>query len=204
MSFYHFKENFYELGCFSIHQVFAWNPDFDSSALTRWCSKGYVLKLRNGYYAFPEYLNVAGFGLYIANQIYKPSYISIYYALNTYGLIPETILNFTSVTTLKTATFSNRYGTFSYRTIKPALMFGYKEKPFMGRAIYFAALEKAILDLLYLFPSYNTEQEIEELRFDENVLKTNLKKRILFQYLKKYNSPALEKRIELLIKTYKL
>lgn len=202
MSFYDFKDNFHELGCFSIHQVFAWKPDFNNSTLTRWCAKGYVIKLRNSYYAFPEYLNVAGFGLYIANQIYKPSYISIHYALNTYGLIPETVINFTSVTTLKTASFTNRYGSFSYQTIKPDLMFGYTEKSFLNRSIYFATLEKAILDLLYLYPFYNTEKEIEELRFDENVLEKNLKKRMLYQYLEKYKSPVLEKRVGLLMKSF--
>lgn len=204
MSFYKFKEYFYDLGCFSIHQIYTWNPEFDRGALTRWGSKGYIIKLRNGYYVFPEYLNVAGFSVYIANQIYKPSYVSLHYALNNYGLIPETILTFTSVTTLKTASFSNRFGSFSYCTIKPDLMFGYKENFLKDRAVYIATLEKAILDLLYLYPFYNTQREIKELRFDENVLENDLKKSVLYQYLEKYNSHALIKRVDLLIKTYGL
>jgi len=204
MLFNDFKVYFNELGCFSIHQIFAWKQNFDQSTLTRWCKNGLIIKLRNGYYTFPEFIHVAGFSLCIANQIYKPSYISLHYALNTYGLIPETVINFTSVTTLKTANFSNQFGEFSYRTIKPSLFFGYKEKPFMGRSIYMASLEKAILDLLYLFPFYNTEQELEELRFDQSVLEKILNKKLLFQYLKKYESPALEKRVDLLMKTYNL
>lgn len=204
MLYYDFRTNFYELGCFSIHQIFTWKPDFDNITLTRWCKKGILIKLRNGYYTFPEYLDVAGFSLCIANQIYGPSYISLHYALNTYGLIPETVMNFTSVTTLKTANFTNKFGSFSYHTIKPSLFFGYKEKPFLGRAIYFASLEKAILDLLYLYPFYNTEQEMEELRFDEIVLEKDFKKQVFFQYLEKYANPALEKRVDLFMKTYRL
>ena len=36
------------------------------------------------------------------------------------------------------------------------------------------AIKKSILDLLYLYPQYNSEQEIKELRFDEEFMQEDL------------------------------
>ncbi|GHT76972.1 hypothetical protein AGMMS50262_16800 [Bacteroidia bacterium] len=42
-------------------------------------------------------------------------------------------------------------------------MFGYEQKVFLNKqSLIFATPEKAILDLLYLYPQYNNEQEIRE------------------------------------------
>jgi hypothetical protein len=47
-------------------------------------------------------------------------------------------------------------------------MFGSVQKTFLNKhSLFFATPEKAILDLLYLYPQYNNEEEIKELRFDE-------------------------------------
>ena len=55
MDFLTFKERMYPMGCFSINQVLLWETDFDRNNLTRWCQKGLLVKLRNQYYAFPEF-----------------------------------------------------------------------------------------------------------------------------------------------------
>jgi hypothetical protein len=78
-------------------------------------------------------------------------------------MIPEAVPNITSVTTLKTITFSNACGEYSYKNIKPDMMFGYDLREMEGgRRIMFAMPEKALIDLLYLYPFYNTEHELEE------------------------------------------
>lgn len=41
-------------------------------------------------------------------------------------MIPESVVQFTSVTTLKTANFENLWGQFSYQNVKESLMFGYE------------------------------------------------------------------------------
>lgn len=43
-----------------------------------------------------------------------------------------------------------------------------------NRIIQFASSEKALLDLLYLYPFYDNEQELEELRLDEDYLHDDL------------------------------
>ncbi|MDD4922587.1 MAG: hypothetical protein PHS30_08955, partial [Bacteroidales bacterium] len=200
-----FKEKMFDLACFNIYQIFAWQPDFDRSNITRWIKKGYLVRLRQGYYTFPEYKSKPDYSLYFANRIYNPSYISLHTALSFYGMIPEAVVQITSVTSLKTASFTNNFGEYSYKTVKENLMFGYGLKPMAdNRTIQFATPEKALLDLLYLYPFYDNEQEIEELRLDEDFLQNDLNIELLMEYAEKIQMKALDQRIKLLFKTYDL
>jgi hypothetical protein len=62
----------------------------------------------------------------------------------------------TAVSSLKKANFENVFGSFSYQQILPELMFGNEQKTFLNKhSLIFATPEKAILDLLYLYPQYN-------------------------------------------------
>jgi len=84
-------------------------------------------------------------------------------------------------------------------------MFGYEQKPFRnGQTILFATPEKAILDLLYLYPFYNNEQEISELRFDEDFMQDDLNVERLNDFTERFKSKALRKKIDLLLKIYDL
>ncbi len=205
MSFIEFRERMFDLACFNIHQIYAWQPGFDRNNLTRWVKYGYLTRLRQGYYTFPEYKSKQDYSFYFANRIYRPSYISLHSALAFYGMIPEAVLQTTSITTLKTATFNNDFGEYSYKNVKETLMFGYEFKPIAdGRTIQFASPEKALLDLLYLYPFYNSEQELEELRLDEHYLYADLNKDLLMDYSARFQSKALERRVATLFKTYAL
>lgn len=205
MDFLTFRERLYPMGCFNVNQVRLWEPDFDRNCLTRWCRKGLLVKLRNEWYAFPEYKQVPDFERYIANRIYAPSYISLYSALSFYGMIPEEVLGLTSVTTLKTAKFENAFGTFSYQNVKESLFFGYEPKTMLnGRTILFATPEKALLDLLYLNPFYKTEEDMEQLRLDEDFMQTQLDRDRLMQLLSQTGNHALEQRTHLMLKVYGL
>ncbi len=205
MSFLEFKDKMFDLACFSIHQVYAWKPGFDRNNLTRWTKKGYLLRLRQGYFAFSEYRGKSDYALYFANRMYRPSYISLHTALAFYGMIPEAVVQITSVTSLKTASFSNSFGEYSYRNVKENLMFGYELKLMEDkRTIQFATPEKALLDLLYLYPFYNNMQEIEALRFDEDYLNHDLNKDLLQEYSAVFQSKALDSRVKLLFKAYGL
>jgi len=61
---------------------------------------------------------------------------------------------------------------------------------------------KAIADLLYLNPFYDTQAEMEELRID--LSSRLLKARDLMTISSRIANPALDKRIRLFIKTYAL
>ena len=158
MDYIEFKSVFLDKVCFSSHQIHSKYPEFNTNNLTRWIKKGLLVKLRNGHYAFPEYLEEPASPFYIANRIYRPSYISLHSALAFYGLIPEAVVQVTSVSPLKTVEFKNRFGIFSYKSVQPALIFGYDQKPFLKSiTMLMAQPEKALLDLLYLYPFYNSE-----------------------------------------------
>lgn len=205
MNYLEFKKRLFNLGGFYTHQVFALDPGFNRNNLGRWTKKGMLIRLRRGYYTFPEYKDNADFALYFANHIYRPSYISLHTALSFYGMIPETIVQFTSVTSLKTASFNNELGEYHYRSIRRELMFGYKLKPISdGRVIHLATAEKALLDLLYLYPFYNTARELENLRLDEDFLNNDLDIDLLSNQQSKFTNRELDKRVKLLLKTYDL
>jgi predicted transcriptional regulator of viral defense system len=202
INYLQFRNRFYDLGCIHVHQVYAWQPEFDKSNLTRWVKKNLLLKLRNGYYSFPEYLQQVGFVYFVSNRIYRPSYISLHAALAFYGMIPEAVVMVSAVGTLKKAQFENAFGVFTYRQIAPELMFGYDTKPFSGRTLLIACPEKALLDLLYLYPFYNTPREMEELRLDEDFLSHDFDAGLFTDYADRFQSQALGKRVKMLLKTY--
>ena len=168
MDFLTFRERMFPMGCFNISQVLLWEKDFDRNNLTRWCRKGMLVKLRNQHYAFTEYRQVPDFSRYVANRIYMPSYISLHSAFSFYGMIPEEVVQFTSVTTLKTAKFENAFGTFHYQNVKSPLYFGYGMKKLQnGRCMLMATNEKALLDVIYLYTDYKTTQGTAELKRDQ-------------------------------------
>ena len=205
MDYLTFRERMYPMGCFHINQVLLWEKDFDRNNLTRWCRKGRLVKLRNQYYAFPECAAMPDFARYVANRIYAPSYISLHSALSFYGMIPEEVVQITSVTTLKTARFQNDFGTFHYQNVKEPLYFGYEIKTTQnGRGILFATPEKALLDLLYLNPYYKTEQDMAELRLDEDFMQNEFNRERFADYLTRIGSKALEQRVRRLLKVYGL
>ena len=178
-------------------------PDFDRSALTRWSSSGYIIQLKNGLYAFKEWTALPGADQIVANLIYRPSYISLYSALAFYGMIPEFVSRTTCVTSLKTASFNNDLGAFDYRHIKPELYWGYHMIDSINqRKILIALPEKALLDLLYLTPSLKSEDDMRQLRLDEDYLASEFDLERAQQFLERFNSHALKYRFNLLQKVY--
>ena len=205
MNFIEFRNKFLSLAYFTTNQVYASFPEFNRNNLVHWVRRGYLIRLRQGYYAFPEYKESTDFTLYFANTIYKPSYISLHTALSFYGIIPESVPEITSVTTLKTITFSNDFGEYSYKNIRPELMFGYDLRDMEGgRRIMFATPEKAIIDLLYLYPFYNTERDLEDLRLDESYMEDDFNAKRLTEFSDRIGSKALSKRIDILRKVHNL
>ena len=156
-------------------------------------------------YSFPEYKSKPNFNFFVANRIYRPSYISLHSALSFYGLIPESIFQATSVTTLKTEKFENDFGMFVYRTIGEKMMFGYIAKKLDDEKHFLmASPEKAIVDLLYLYPEYDSEKEILELRLDDDLMGEIVNKDLLLSYSEKTKINALIHRVQYLIAAYKL
>jgi predicted transcriptional regulator of viral defense system len=171
MDYLSFRKDFIEYGCFSIHQVFAAEQGFQRNNLSRWCDRGLLIRIRQGWYAFPEFASRPDAPFIVSNAIYKPSYISTYSALAFYGMIPEAVTGATAASTLKTASFTGGIGKFSYRRIKPSLFFGYDSKRSGERAFLIATPEKAVLDLLYLNTRLCSGEDMAELRLDPDFMR---------------------------------
>jgi hypothetical protein len=74
-----------------------------------------IIRIRKGLYSFGTlWRNVPVPLEMLANLIYGPSAISLDYALNYYGLIPEQVTTFTSVTPGRSCVYNTPVGRFSF------------------------------------------------------------------------------------------
>ena len=126
VKFRDFQELVKNLPTFNLNDVRKFDPDFHRQQFNDWLGRGYIQPLAGGYYLLADRQIDEGYLFMVANRIYEPSYISRESALANYLVIPETVLGVTSVSSRKTRQFDSQWGVFSYRSIKPALMFGYR------------------------------------------------------------------------------
>ena len=120
--------------------------------LERWRKTGRVIRLKKGIFILADDDRKAEPSrAYIANQLYSPSYVSLEYALNYYGFIPERVSDVTSVTSRKTMTLNNAIGTFIYQHVKPRSYRGFEMvRVENGLNFFIAEPEKAVVDFFYL------------------------------------------------------
>jgi hypothetical protein len=161
--------------------------------LTLWVKKGYLLKIKNAIYIFKrDYEKIKGEE--IAATLYQPSYLSLESALSAYGLIPEIVYSYVSVTGKTNRIFDNKFGHFIYRHLKTELFWGYREvRTDTGRYLI-AEPEKAMLDYLYLnLSKINSESDFENLRFNEDRLHETLNRGKFLQYLQAFEIKKLKR-----------
>lgn len=157
--------------------------------ITRWTKKGKLIQLKRGFYLLAEpFRKIAIYEPYIASILKQPSYISLEKALEYYGLIPEAVSVFTSVTTSRQGRFVSNVGTFDYRHIKKSLFWGYESVTINKQTAFIASAEKALLDFFYLKGMSISLGYLEELRL-QNVEKIDIDK--LFECAKKFKKPGI-------------
>ncbi|MBR6055057.1 MAG: hypothetical protein IKP46_06940 [Bacteroidales bacterium] len=204
MDFYSFKQKYFQLGCFSIHSIESTSASALSSNLTRWTREGKIVKLRSGWYAFPERVVSFADRMFCAGKIYSPSYASLYTALSYYEMIPESVSAITSVTTLKTKSFSSMAGLMSYFSVKQELFFGYVPVVDRNSLPYLMATpEKALLDLMYLHPEYRTEEEFENLRLDGDFMAGEFNWETARGMCSRWNVSTMQARLSIVEKIYR-
>lgn len=201
MSYLEFRNTFKDFGIFSKNDIEKIYSDFNKMNLVQWQKKGYINKLRNSMYIFNDILPNESLQFSIANKIYSPSYISLESALNFYDIIPEGVFTFTSISTLKTKKFVNKFGYFIYTNLKPDLFFGYNIIRSGIHLFKIADIDKTILDILYLRNSINNIDDFESMRFNKFVLLDSLNFQIIDKYLQLFNSKKLTNKI-ILLKEY--
>lgn len=125
-------------------------PPHETVQFSHWVKENKLVRLKRGLYTLPpEEHSTPISALSLAEPLYRPSYISVAWALSHYGLIPEAVGAMTCVTTLKTARFTNVFGSFLYQHVHPRYFFGFVRQ--QGETPHWMALpEKALLDFIHL------------------------------------------------------
>jgi len=183
------KQGFFDLA--AVIQLTGERRESIRIQLSRLCRSGKLISLRRGMYAFPEVGTAVSVNpALVANRLYNPSYLSTYWALGFYSLIPEKVVMYTSVTRRVTRSFSNPLGNFQYRTIKKEAFFGYRPVGIGEHKVLVAEPEKALLDLWYLNSGDWNESRMAEMRFQNTKLVDRSR---LNDYAERYKSVRLVK-----------
>lgn len=156
-----------------------------------------IIRVKKGLYVFGEGERKNPYPLEtLANLIYGPSYISLDYALQFYGIIPERVETISSVTLGRSRSFATPVGTFLYRKIRRS---SYADGVDLvagdgGKSYLLAVPEKALVDKLQSDRGFaiRTQNEIEQYLIDNlrmepsDLVQMNCQK--IDQYGKGYHS----------------
>ena len=162
--------------------------------LSRWMTQGKVIGLRRGMYTIADvYRRAPLTPALLANQLYRPSYLSGLWALGHCDLIPERVVCLTSVTPRGPCRFENPFGDFEYRSLKQDSFFGYQVTTHAGAEILVADPEKALLDHWHLTAGEWTVERLDEMRYQHlNVIDHER----LAAYAARFRSPRLDRAVE--------
>lgn len=141
------------------------------SALLR---QGTIIRIKKGLYIFGDDMRRKPVCReLLANLIYGPSYISLDYALQYHGLIPERVLSLTSVTIGRSRLFDTPLGRFDYRMIPLAAFRSGMDRVELedGRAFLIAVPEKALADKLLCERGLDIRGQAKLQRFLEEELR---------------------------------
>jgi hypothetical protein len=164
--------------------------------VTRLLSKNVIVRIKKGLYCFEKpYRYQPVSREYTANLIYGPSYISLEYALQFYGLIPEMVHTVTSVTLQRSKTFHTPLGSFHYRMLSSnRYEAGFTLNSQTNSPFFIATPEKALVDKVWLdkrfrgtaISDFGPYLE-EDLRIDRTSL-SRLSRTVMAEICKSFNS----------------
>lgn len=185
---------------FSINDLRLIDANYTKSKISLWAKKWYIVSIKKWFYMLAKQKLNTNFCFFIANRIYKPSYISLESALSYYSIIPEAVFSFSSITTKKTTNFeTNKFWNYLYKSIKQSLYFGYKINNIDNVKYCIWEPEKVIIDYLYINKNLKTENDFFELRINKDRFFELIDLKKLDDYLNIIWNKSLSRRINLLI-----
>lgn len=148
------------------------DPESMRRQLSRWTRSGKIIKLRRGLYALsPPWRHRHPHPFVVANRLMPGTYVSGLSALAHAHVVPEYVPETTSVGPGKPHVRQLSVGRFSFRHVKPRLLFGYRALALDDdQQAFVATPEKALLDLVYLHPGGDQREYLAELRLDYDAL----------------------------------
>ena len=126
-----------------------------------------IFKLKRGMYISVDFYSKnkgdISYLFYLANIAYKPSYVSLWTALQYYNLTTESIRAITSVAQKATRTYDTKVGSFSYQSIQKKLFTDFSLVS--GKFNFFiASPAKALFDLFYFKTSQFRGVKMEDIK----------------------------------------
>jgi len=183
-----------EMPCFDLAllvQAFGDRRESIRVQLSRWMKQGKVIGLRRGMYTLSAtYRRRPLHSAVLANQLYRPSYLSGLWALGYYDLIPERVVRLTSVTPRVPRRFENTIDVFDYQNIKKDGFFGFRRTAIEGQTFQIAEPEKAMLDHWHLNAGEWSPERLDEMRY-QNVAEVDGER--LQAYAERFGSPRLQR-----------
>lgn len=132
--------------------------------ISRLVDGGDIVRIKKGLYIFGEELRKKPISkMYLANLLHGPSYVSLEYALHHYSLIPERVIEITSVTPCRSKRYQTPLGYFSYRHIPLSCFVSGMDihTDDAGVSFLIATPEKALVDKIQLGPQLRTRKDME-------------------------------------------
>lgn len=148
--------------------------------ISEWLASGTLISLKRGLYVVGAPWRQEALRMpLIANRLYGPSCVSLEYALAWHGLIPERVVEVTSVCTGRGREFENALGRFSYTKIPQQLFpLGITIEAVGNQHFWLANPTKAVCDTVLLtrhlraFGKASMQDFLlEDLRMDEEILR---------------------------------
>lgn len=148
--------------------------------ISEWLASGTLISLKRGLYVVGAPWRQEALCMpLLANRLYGPSCVSLEYALAWHGLIPERVVEVTSVCTGRGREFENALGRFSYTKIPQQLFpLGITIEAVGNQHFWLANATKAVCDTVLLtrhlraFGKASMQDFLlEDLRMDEEILR---------------------------------
>ncbi len=167
------------------------NYSFPRTKLTHLLRSQALIRVKKGLYVFGTLFNRGPYSLEtLANLIHGPSYVSLEWALQSYGMIPERVEEITSVTFKRKCMFETPIGRFSYaHRLLLAYPVGIIRRQVTDYQSYLIATpEKALIDLLVIRRGQVSKiSELEEILFEDFRIEEDDLRRLSLTEMKKIN-----------------
>lgn len=180
------------------------NYAFPRNKLNQLLHTGSLIRVKKGLYVFGPLYSRQPYSLEtLANMLYGPSYVSLEWALQAYGMIPERVEEITSVTIKRSIIFDTPVGRFSYahRPLK-AYPQGITRRQISEYQSYLIATpEKALVDLLIIRRGKITKiAELKQVLYEDFRIEEEDLQKINLDLLRKINHASPHSTITHLIK----
>jgi predicted transcriptional regulator of viral defense system len=175
------------------------NPNTLRNSIGYWISKNSLIRLKRGFFVFKSFLEKKDNSLYyskfLATKMIEPSYLSKESVLQDYQMLTDVVFGYSVVTTKKTNSITNNFGTFNYQSIKKNLFKGFSVKSYGSMKWYVASKAKALFDYLYFNQNkFNQINENELLGLRLNLEEMNKED---WKEFEKYLSEAPKKMLDI-------